>query len=470
MADTQQRKSLSGHKRRKPAENNRDTPAKLAGQFAVCSTSLLNAARPPVFCPGCSYERITHALDQAFQQQGLLGNQIAIVSDIGCSGLVDTFFHTHALHGLHGRALTYATGLKMANPALQVVVTMGDGGQGIGGAHLLAACRRNLDLTLLVLNNFNFGMTGGQFSATTPQTARVGSGFLNRLERPLDICQVARAAGASYVARCSAYHQGLADEIQRAMQFQGFAILDILGICTGRYTRSNRLTPKKLDEALASFPAQAGMVPENRREEYGRHYRTLAASQQPLPPPVRIEATYDPPQAGRHEVIFLGNAGQRILTAGELLCVAGLFAGLHTTQKNEYNITVLRGPSISEVILSPEAIDFTGIEQPTVVVALGQEGVDRRKNLFAHLQEDAVVLQTDGVRVPACAARVHRVDFKSQGIKRAERALASLAVLAKLHTVLCPEMLQAALHIMFADKTRGSALELLDRLEIGQWI
>ena len=134
-------------------------------------SSLLNKSRPPVFCPGCSHERVTHALNKAFLNMNLKGNQIVMVSDIGCSGLFDTFFNTHAFHGLHGRALTYAAGLKLSRPELNVIVTMGDGGLGIGGAHLLAACRRNLDLTLLVLNNFNFGMTGGQCSATTPTDA-----------------------------------------------------------------------------------------------------------------------------------------------------------------------------------------------------------------------------------------------------------------------------------------------------------
>jgi len=135
-------------------------------------SNLLNKSRPLVFCPGCSHERIVRILDKSFQNMGLNGNQIVMVSDIGCSGLFDTFFNTHAMHGLHGRALTYATGLKLARPELNVVVTMGDGGMGIGGAHILSACRRNLDLTLLVLNNFNFGMTGGQFSATTPPEAQ----------------------------------------------------------------------------------------------------------------------------------------------------------------------------------------------------------------------------------------------------------------------------------------------------------
>jgi 2-oxoglutarate ferredoxin oxidoreductase subunit beta len=432
--------------------------------------SLLNTARPPVYCPGCSHERVTHTLDTAFQKLGLSDEQIVLVSDIGCSGLFDTFFHTHAMHGLHGRALTYATGLKMANPELTVVVTMGDGGQGIGGAHLLAACRRNLDLTLLVLNNFNYGMTGGQFSATTPPDSQVASGFLNRLEHPLDVCQVARAAGAPYVTRCSAYRKDLVEAMQQAITYEGFAVMDIWGICPGRYIRNNRLTPKMIDAALAKLPALEGIAPENVRQEYSRHYRTLAASQQPVPPPVHIEATCNPPQPGRHEVMLLGSAGQHIITAGETLCVAGLVAGLHTTQKNEYNVTVLRGPSISEVIVSPEDIDFTGIERPTVMIALSQEGVDRRKHVFEHLESDAVVLYIDGVQVPPSRARLHRVDFKSQGIKKADWALASLAVLAKLHTILCPEMLTSALHITLPDKALESTLALVEHAEIGQWI
>ena len=432
--------------------------------------SFLNAERPPVLCPGCTHERITHTLDQAFQDMGLAGHQVVIVSDIGCSGLFDTFFNTHAFHGLHGRALTYAAGLKMARPELKVVVTMGDGGQGIGGAHLLAACRRNLDLTLLTLNNFNFGMTGGQFSATTPPDARLGSGFLNQLERPLDICEVARSAGAPYVMRCSGFRKNLAEEIQNAIAYEGFSVMDIWGICPGRYTKKNRLTTKMIDEALAKLPSLAGIVAENTRPEYGLHYRKLAAARKKTAQPAVIKAQCEAPQAGRQEVILLGSAGQRIITAGELLCIAGLTAGLKTTQKNEYNITVLRGPSISELILSPEKIDYTGIDMPSVVVALDQEGVDRRRDLFARLAKDALIIQISGVTLPASKADIHRVDLKAQGIKRTDWALASLAVLAKLEKVIRPEMLQAALKIRFKGKAVTSSMDLIGRVEIGEWV
>jgi pyruvate/2-oxoacid:ferredoxin oxidoreductase beta subunit/Pyruvate/2-oxoacid:ferredoxin oxidoreductase gamma subunit len=417
-----------------------------------------------VFCPGCAHERITKTLDQAFQNMGLKGNQIVMVSDIGCSGLFDTFFHTHALHGLHGRALTYATGIKMARPELNVVVTMGDGGMGIGGAHLLSACRRNLNLTLLVLNNFNFGMTGGQYSATTPPDARVGSSFLNQLERPLDVCQVAASAGATYVTRCSAYKKNLAEEIERAIRHDGFSVLDIWGVCPGRFTRRNKLTPQMIDESLSRLPLLEGVVEDNTRPEYGTHYREQAQAQKPAPAPARIEKTNEPPQKGRQEVIILGNAGQRIITAGDLLCYAGLTAGMNTTQKNEYNITVLRGPSITEVILSPDEIGFTGIGQPDLIMAIGQEGVDRRKAIFDNLDEKTLVTKAEDIMLPPSEARVHPVDFKAQNIKGPDRALASLALASKMNRVLNQEMLQSALKIRFKGPVLDTTLGLVEKI------
>ena len=426
-------------------------------------TSLLNKERPPVFCPGCTHDRIAKVLDSTYQHMGLKGNQIAMVSDIGCSGLFDTFFHTHAFHGLHGRALTYATGMKLAHPELNVIVTMGDGGMGIGGAHFLSACRRNLNLTLLVLNNFNFGMTGGQFSATTPPDAVVGSGFLNELERPMDVCKVAVSAGATYVTRCSAYRKDLAEELERAIRHDGFSVIDIWGICVGRYAKKNRLTPKEIDETLSALPPVEGVVEENQRKEYGKHYREEAGTRKTVPLPSGIEPECTPPGNTRQEIIILGDAGQRIITAGDLLCFAGLSAGLRVTQKNEYNITVLRGPSISEVILSPDEILFTGIETPSVVIAIGQEGVNRRAQLFDRLHPGTLVIRADDVAIPETAARTVTVDFKAQSIRAPERALASLGILARLETAINTSMLTAALKDRFREPILSSSLDLVRR-------
>ena len=429
-------------------------------------SSLLNTGRPPVFCPGCSHERIAHGLDKAFQNMGLSGDQIVIVTDIGCSGLFDTFFHTHALHGLHGRALTYAAGLKMARPELTVIVTMGDGGIGIGGAHILSACRRNLDITLLILNNFNFGMTGGQFSATTPSEVQAGSGFLNRLERPMDVCRVVSSAGAAYVRRCSSYAKDLAQEIENAIRFEGFSVIDIWGICPGRYAKRNKMTPQSIEDSLAKLPSIITPIPENIRKEYGRHYRELAAEQTPALSPATIKTKFHPPESGRKEVVILGSAGQRIITAGEMLCLAGLTAGLNVTQKNEYDITVLRGPCISEVILSPEEIGYTGITAPDVVLALSQEGVDRRKHLFDHLDKNTLILRAEEINLPPCNAEVQQPNFKVQKIKSNDRALAALSVLAKLDKVICLDMLESALAFRFRDKILASAIDLVERVKL----
>jgi pyruvate/2-oxoacid:ferredoxin oxidoreductase beta subunit/Pyruvate/2-oxoacid:ferredoxin oxidoreductase gamma subunit len=391
----------------------------------------------------------------------LNGNQVVIVSDIGCSGLFDTFFNTHAFHGLHGRALTYATGLKMARPDLHVIVTMGDGGLGIGGAHLLSACRRNLDLTLLVLNNFNYGMTGGQCSATTPMEARVGSGFLNRLEKPLDVCSTAATAGATYARRVSAYDKGLAADLAQAIQFKGFSLIDIWGVCPGRYTRRNRLTPQLIREQLAALPSVKEITDANRRPEYATAYRQEAAEQKKIAAPRSIDSDLLSPDPKHQEIVMLGSAGQRIVTAGELLCLAGLSAGMHATQKNDYPITVLRGHSISELVISPQPIDFTGIRQPNVILALADEGIKRREQMLANLVGRPLVLKAKGVSLPDCDAQISEIDFKRLKIKSADWALAALAILAIANKILTPDMLRAAIDHRFKEDVRQAAYAIM---------
>jgi pyruvate/2-oxoacid:ferredoxin oxidoreductase beta subunit/Pyruvate/2-oxoacid:ferredoxin oxidoreductase gamma subunit len=414
--------------------------------------SLRNPHRPAAFCPGCSHDTVLRALDKTLIDMGLRGEQVVIVTDIGCSGLFDTFFNTHAFHGLHGRALTYATGIKMARPDLTVIVTMGDGGLGIGGAHLLSTCRRNIDLTLLVLNNFNYGMTGGQCSSTTPRDAVVSSGFLNTLETPLDICRVAGAAGAAWVARASTYGKDLGDWLKSALAFDGFSLLDIWGICPGRYTRRNKLTPKMIDARLARMPELADYKTLNARPEYGQAYRKEAAAQGKVKAPIRIAATCKAPRAGRREIVILGSAGQRIITAGELLCLAGASAGCHATQKNDYPITVMKGHSVSEVILSDTPVQYTGIEAPCAVIALADEGVDRRKKMVEALSPECTVVKAAGVALPPTRATVLEIDFKGKKIKSPDWALAALAVLAGRNEALSTEMLTAALKLRFAPR------------------
>ena len=423
--------------------------------------SYLTTDRPPAYCPGCTHESITQAVDRALVQLQLPAARVVIVSDIGCSGLFDTFFNTHAVHTIHGRALTHAAGLKLADPGLTVLVTMGDGGLGIGGAHLLAACRRNLDLTLLVLNNFNFGMTGGQYSLTTPTDAQAGSGFLNRAEIPVDVCAVAESGGATFVARQSGLDPALPGTIAAAIRHPGFALVETLGICTGRYTKANKLSPKLLDLMIDGLPRKNGPVERNLRPEYGEQYRSLATMAPKPAPPARVTNELKLPHYLRQEVIILGSAGMRIVTAGELLCHAGLAAGLNVSVKNDYNITVLRGQSVSEVILSPEAIGYTGISAPTIILALSQEGVDRRRQLFLEASPATLVIKAASVTIPESVAELVELDFAALKIQNQDRALAALTFLALREKALNHRMLECALLSRFTDRTYDSAMNIV---------
>jgi Pyruvate/2-oxoacid:ferredoxin oxidoreductase gamma subunit len=317
-----------------------------------------------------------------------------------------------------------------------------------------------------VLNNFNYGMTGGQCSSTTPADAQVGSGFLNRLEKPIDICQVAGAAGAPFVTRASTYDKDLAKKLEAAIGFEGFSVVDIWGICPGRYTRRNRLTPKAIEEQLDQAPPVDVYIAQNARKEYGRAYREEASKLQSAPPPLQIEAKYEPPDSCRQELVILGNAGQRIITAGELVCLAGATAGLHATQKNDYPITVMRGHSVSELILSKEEIGYTGMVKPSTVIALGQEGVNRRKKIFAELTPETLVLKAAGVDLPATVAEIREIDFKAHKIKSQDWALAAIVQLARTNRMLSVDMLDAALELRFKGNVLMQVREVVERFAI----
>jgi Pyruvate/2-oxoacid:ferredoxin oxidoreductase gamma subunit len=202
----------------------------------------------------------------------------------------------------------------------------------------------------------------------------------------------------------------------------------------------------------------------NERMEYGRAYREAAAAEKAPPAPIRIEPAFTSPGKGRQEVVLLGSAGQRIVTAGELLCLAGATAGCRATQKNDYPITVMRGHSVSEVILSETEIEYTGIESPSVVVALAPEGVARRGQMLASLSPESLVIKAGGVELPPCRAKVIAVDFKAKKIKSPDWALASLAVLAHENRVLTLEMLKGALGLRFKKAVLEAALDVVGRV------
>jgi Pyruvate/2-oxoacid:ferredoxin oxidoreductase gamma subunit len=270
---------------------------------------------------------------------------------------------------------------------------------------------------------------------------------------------VCAAAGAGYVAAASAYDSALPVRIREALEYKGFSVLEIQGVCPGRYTKKNKLTPGMIEETLRNKGYENGPVPENRRPEYGEVYRSEAASRKAAERPLAVEAVFSPPFEGLRTVSILGSAGQRIITAGELLGLAGMTAGLRVTQKNEYNITVLRGPSIADLILSPGPVEYTGTETPNVVLALADEGVLKRKDIFGRLAPGALAIRAADVNIPETRARVVEIDFKARKIKEVDRALTGLAALAGMNEALTLEMLIEALRLRF----RGGLLETAEK-------
>lgn len=198
---------------------------------------------PHIWCAGCGNGIVLGSLARALAALELPRHKVVVVTGIGCWGKADDYFATNALHGTHGRALAFATGIKAARPELTVVVLMGDGdGATIGGNHLIHAARRNIDLTAIVVNNKNYGMTGGQVSATTPFGAITSTTTYGNPERDFDLCRLVDAAGANYVARSTVYHVTQLDRlIQEGIQKKGFSFIEVMSPCPTHFGRRNKL-------------------------------------------------------------------------------------------------------------------------------------------------------------------------------------------------------------------------------------
>ena len=197
---------------------------------------------PHVLCPGCGHGIFLGSLIRAVHGAGLSKDEVVVVSGIGCSGRLPVYVDFNTVHATHGRALTFATGIKMANPKLTVIVLMGDGDAlSIGGNHLIHACRRNIGLTTVILNNAIYGMTGGQCSSTTPLDRISTTTPFGQLEKSFDIVQLTTAAGANFVARSTAFHAALTDTLlDTALRRPGFNLVEFLSPCHTQYGRKNK--------------------------------------------------------------------------------------------------------------------------------------------------------------------------------------------------------------------------------------
>lgn len=198
---------------------------------------------PHVWCPGCGIGILLGALVRAIHGNGYSKNDIVLISGIGCSGRLPVYLDFNTLHTTHGRALTFATGIKLAKPELKVIAVMGDGdASSIGGNHLIHSARRNIDITAIIINNQVYGMTGGQASPTTPFGLTTSSTPYGHLEHPFDISRLVEAAGAVFVARSTVYHaRALEKVIARAIEKKGFSVVEVMSPCVTHYGKATGL-------------------------------------------------------------------------------------------------------------------------------------------------------------------------------------------------------------------------------------
>jgi 2-oxoglutarate/2-oxoacid ferredoxin oxidoreductase subunit beta len=198
---------------------------------------------PNVWCPGCGIGIVMSGLIRAIDRMGLEKDNVALISGIGCTGRMPVYMDFNTMHTTHGRALAFATGLKLAQPDLKVIVIMGDGDAlAIGGNHFIHAARRNMDLTAIVVNNNIYGMTGGQYSPTTPLDSRSSTSIYGNIEPPMPVSSLAIAAGASFVASTTVYHAVEMDRfMEQAIGRDGFNLVEVASYCHTTYGRMNKL-------------------------------------------------------------------------------------------------------------------------------------------------------------------------------------------------------------------------------------
>ena len=204
---------------------------------------------PHLWCPGCGNGIVMKAIVEAIMKQGLDPDKTVIVSGIGCSSRASGYMNFDTLHTAHGRAIPFATGIKLANPELNVIVITGDGDcMAIGGNHFIHGARRNVDLTVVLFNNNIYGMTGGQASPTTPLDKKATTAPYGCIDRPFDPCNLATAAGATFVARSTAFHvQHLINMISQGIANDGFSLIEALVQCPTAYGRKNKMAdPAKM--------------------------------------------------------------------------------------------------------------------------------------------------------------------------------------------------------------------------------
>ncbi len=335
------------------------------------------------YCPGCGHILATKSIVKGFEKSATDPLDIILVSDIGCCGLIDPLLTVHTVHGLHGRSTALGAGISMSlnDPNKKVVAIQGDGGATIGLQHILEGARRNINMTLIVQNNFIYGMTGGQESGLTTEEFQSEQ---DQTTPSYDICELADKAGAVMSIRINGSGD-LSEPIAKAINTKGFSLVEIIGMCP-----------------------PYGLNKIKDLEKVGRDELSLSNQIEhiPLPPKnsdslfdeiIPVESNFTSTLKGDIKILIAGSAGESIQTAAELLASAAMSAGLDATKKGAYPITVGTGFSVAELILSESPINYTGFNAPDVLIVTSNDGLDYVKE---SINEHTTVIADNELDIP----------------------------------------------------------------------
>jgi pyruvate/2-oxoacid:ferredoxin oxidoreductase beta subunit len=414
-------------------------------------TYLASDAKLP-YCKGCGHALVVRQLSHALEQLGLPPRSVALTTDIGCVGLADSLFpYLHTVHTTHGRSTAIATGMALAEvvlptKGLKPIVMIGDGGAMIGLLHLVHAAQLNVDVTVLVHNNFLFGMTGGQHSAFTPLNWITATTPEGNCIPPLDLLALLQTAHAGFLARQFATDSNLGAVIAEAIDFPGFSLVEIVETCTGYGTLRNKATGSALREVMSRQGYSIGpMETEQERPTFGVLYRHEMECRPPAKPRAQApelsvkgdlanplhaagDSKFQIQDSEKLHIVIAGTAGERVQSSAALLCRAALSVGLYSTQKNDNPVTQGSGFSLSEICLSPQPIEYTGMESVDVVIGVSQDGWNelQANGTLAQLTPRTLLLLDAELEISNVTGRLLRQPFRREATpKRA--ALAALA-------------------------------------------
>ena len=408
-------------------------------------SKFLNSEHLP-FCKGCGHDQIAKHTAKALENMGLSPLDVIIVTDIGCHGIIDASLNTHTVHGLHGRSVALGAGIALGKKEKhkKIIVFIGDGGVTIGLQHLLEASRLNIDMTVIIHNNFLYGMTGGQTSGLTPTGFNTTTSPHGNTFAQYDICELVHKAGASYASRII----GIGDysaKLEEAFRIEGCSIVEVFEVCTGYGVKFN--PGRKLREVVEAS-GKTEQVWRNERPPFAAVFREKTAS---LLDELKTVSAIEPgPLSEPVRLIISGSAGEGVQSAASLLAKLAIETGYQVTLKGSYPVTVGVGFSTAEIIISPEEILYHGTTIPDMVIITSADGLKHNLKKIKNMKQGKLLIDAS-LEAPPTGAEVKYIDFRSHGDKLA--VLVALLHFAKESKVVgIPEMKAAIQNSRGAEK------------------